>query len=277
MMGFKFDGIHCSNFGIVLRSKKRPVVPEPKIVKEDLPFRNGTYDFSASNPYGHIMYKDREISVECTVVTDGICSLRRISREIAAWLGGKEAPLVFDDESHVFYIGRVSNRIDFEQQISKLGSFTVVFTCHPFAYGSSVSGEIPSYGEGIFYGDHALYGGYNIFSANGDGVVPCVQNEPHLFKVYNFGWYVKPKIVISGSFENIRIGFSDLHLSYDGALSGGSFAFDCEKEMTIQNGMNITNACCGTFFELAPGENILSLEADSIDCDMFFVFRNLYL
>jgi len=98
MLGFKFGGIHCSEFGICMRSKNRPVLALPKIVTENLAGRDGSLDFSAANPGGRVLYNDRELSVDCGFVADSYGDIRHKARAIAAWLAGGSKVLEFDDE-----------------------------------------------------------------------------------------------------------------------------------------------------------------------------------
>ncbi|MDR0405383.1 MAG: phage tail family protein [Clostridiales bacterium] len=278
MLGFEFNGVHSSRFGLVTRSKNRPILPEPKTVTEEALCRDGVYDFSAANPYGRVMYKTREITVDCNFISTGMPDTRRRARAIAAWLGCGEARLVFDDERAVYYMARVSNRIDLQQQISKIGFFTVVFTCRPFAYGAVASGELPVYGAGLCYGDGIRYGGFNRFYADNAGISPCFGGDAREFNAENFGtMYAKPHIVLEGAFHNVRIGMADgRYLRYPRSAAG-TLVFDCERLHTVLNGENVTNLTEGAFFELAPGDNVMRISADDIDCAVNFAFRFLYL
>ncbi len=284
MLGFSFDGIHCGSFGIIMRSKNRPVLPEPKRVIEEIPARHGVYDFSAANPYGRVMYNQREVSVECRVVCKSVEDLRQTARQIAQWLSCGEARLIFDDEPFVYYLASVANRIDLEQQVGKVGGFTLLFDCRPFAYSTICSGIVPAYGEEISYGDRSQYGGYNIFTATNDGVLPCYDPEVVLFgevideftfNVQNLGTYVKPKIEIEGIFDNLRIISREMFLQLP-AEAYGSLLIDCENRKAILNENNIVNLISGTFLELAPGDNIMRITADDLDCDIRFVFDYRY-
>ena len=48
-------------------SKNRPILPEPKIVSEDIPGMDGEYDYSNVNPDGEIKYKPRMIDIDFTL------------------------------------------------------------------------------------------------------------------------------------------------------------------------------------------------------------------
>ena len=276
MLGFKFNGVHSNGIGLIMRSKNRPILPEPKIVTEEIHSADGVYDFSSANPYGRIMYRQREISVDCNFISRSVPRLRSKAHEIASWLSCGEARLVFDDEPDVFYLAKVANRIDLNQQISDIGSFTIVFSCRPFAYSFVKSGDIHSYGNGLKYGDLVSYGGYNRFVITNNGVEPHLPLGDFVFNVRNFGTHVKPIIEFDGVFKNALITFDDKFLRLPQNASGFLYA-DCEKRKVVLNGMNITNHISGSFFELAPGDNIMSISGDDISCDLVFSFNYLYL
>ena len=49
LYGLTFNGRHSSEFGLVMFSRNRPILPEPKLVAEDIPGMDGEYDFSVDD------------------------------------------------------------------------------------------------------------------------------------------------------------------------------------------------------------------------------------
>ena len=49
--GFIFKDRHSSDFDVTVRTKSRPILPSVKENIVDLPYRDGGYDFSKSNPF----------------------------------------------------------------------------------------------------------------------------------------------------------------------------------------------------------------------------------
>ena len=140
MYGLTFNGRHSSEFGLVMFSRNRPILPEPKIVAEDLPGMDGEYDFSAVNPDGEIKYKPRMLDIDFTIKERNPYWLRLKANQIAAWLSCGEQKLVFDDEPNKYYLATVANKLDLGNQILSIKTFTVHFRCRPMKYGIALEG-----------------------------------------------------------------------------------------------------------------------------------------
>ena len=132
-MGFSFNGVSSSTYGIIMKSKNRPVMPQMRQTYETVFGRDGTYDFSDGT------VEDRIIEVECSFVSTTVANLRSNLRSIAGWLHEKDKKqLIFNDDTGVYYMARVANQIDFEQTAT-VGTFTIIFRCEPFAYSTTLS------------------------------------------------------------------------------------------------------------------------------------------
>jgi phage-related protein len=122
-------------------SRNRPILPEPKIVAEDLPGMDGEYDFSAANPDGEVKYKPRMQDIDFTLKERNPTRLRAKANQIAAWLACGEKQLIFDDEPDKYYLATVSNKLDLDNQILSIKKFTVHFKCRPMKYGVNIEGS----------------------------------------------------------------------------------------------------------------------------------------
>lgn len=265
--GFTFNNIHSSEIGLTVRTKNKPIIPTPKRVTSSISTRDGVLDYSLSNPYGHILFEEREISVECSFIKKSLEEIRRTARAIAVWLAYPEGQLVFDDEPDVYYIARVSNRLDLDQQLFR-GSFRIVFSCQPYARSFFKSGIVASYGEGLSYDGTIIYGGLNSFYITKAKTV-SVKNE---------GVYVKPTIKIEGSFDKISIVCNNKTLLCDSPLKNETLIIDCEKMTAVKN--NVTNALTtisGNFIELKNGNNSVKFSGSNLDCTVTFEFNYLYI
>lgn len=129
--GMAINSAHSSNFPLLVRSVTRPVLPMVRQQYETIPGRDGSYDYSDGK------LEDAVVSVECSLITESITSLRAAVRAISQWIygNGGKVRLRFDDEPAVFYYGRIANQID-PEQIATIGEFTLQFRCDPFAYSS---------------------------------------------------------------------------------------------------------------------------------------------
>ncbi|MCI8554151.1 MAG: hypothetical protein HFJ80_04310 [Clostridiales bacterium] len=149
MIGFTFRGKHCYNdYGLVMRSKDRTVLPSRRKRQLEIPLRHGMYDFEGST------YNDRVIQVDCFLDGGSGPELRRKIRRIALWLS-EPGRLRFDDEPELSYQARIYSAISLEQVLAA-GLFSLLFECRPFARGAemSVSAPITKSGQqvGISYG-----------------------------------------------------------------------------------------------------------------------------
>lgn len=130
MNGFTFGGRHCSEFGVTMRSKDRPILPELRHNDMEIPGRDGVLDL------GHNTYAVRIIEIACFVTSENLPSFRQRLREIAKWLSTKSL-LSFDDEPDKTYYGRIYSAVSLEQILAN-GSFTLIFECDPMAQGKTV-------------------------------------------------------------------------------------------------------------------------------------------
>ena len=129
MIGFTFNGRHCSKFGIVMRSKNRQLLPEPNDSYVQVPGRQGSILFPRE-------LADRKIEIDCAFVEKSLLDLRTKVREIAAWLYTENREILsFDDESEKYYRGKLAQAIDFEH-LAVMGQFSLIFVCEPLAYGA---------------------------------------------------------------------------------------------------------------------------------------------
>ncbi|MCL2577983.1 MAG: dockerin type I repeat-containing protein [Defluviitaleaceae bacterium] len=66
-MAFKWNGVHITELGIIASAETLPVLPEPRIITEEIPGRDGYLDFSTFNPAGRIHYRPREWRFLCSM------------------------------------------------------------------------------------------------------------------------------------------------------------------------------------------------------------------
>lgn len=178
--GFSFNGKHCSDYGIIMRSKNRQLLPAGNDQYKEIPGMDGSYLFPDT-------LKDRYIDIDCAVLETSLLALRQKARQISAWLHTPaRAKLIFDDEPGVFYWAKLINPVDL-QQMFVLGEFSLQFRCLPYAYSVSpvvVEQELAS-GESITLANAGTANtpvfieitnpsvtGYAAFPALGAGVCP---------------------------------------------------------------------------------------------------------
>jgi predicted phage tail component-like protein len=268
--GFVFNNKHSFNdMGIVMKSKNRPILPEPRIIAEEILCRDGEYDFSEANPDGRTKYKPLPIEVECSCLRKDMAYLRIKAHEIASWLACGEKQLIFDDETAVYYLARISNKLDLATEIGRIGRFTLQFKCRPFGFSRVRSDQALQLGMGLMLGY-----GYRLDMSPTTFVVAGAA----AYSVYNPGTYVKPLIRISGSCSTISFTANGKTITYGAALSGGQLDIDCEKQTAIKNSTtNAMSDVTGKFIELVNGSNSLQISGTGLNCTVTLIFNYLYL
>lgn len=269
--GFTFNGKHSLNdMGIIVKSKNRPILPEPKIVVEELNGVDGDYDYSDVNPDARTKYKSRIMDVDCSFKTKNMSYIRVKAHEVAAWLACGEKQLVFDDETAVVYLARVNNQVDLETQIAKIGRFTIQFKCRPLGLSPVTSNEDINFGDGLMCGY-----GYRL------DMVPTIFNitgAAAALNIYNPGTYVKPLIRVTGSFAWIAFSTNEKSLTYGAPLANEKLDIKCAEFECIKNDTeNCMNNLSGDFIEFANGNNALYISGVSLNCTVTLIFNYLYL
>lgn len=247
MNGLSFNGIHCSEYGLVMRSKNRPILPEPKIVAEDIPHRDGELDYSAVNPDGRIKYKPVAFDIEFSFAEKNMANVRAKAHQIALWLSCGEAQLCFDDDPCKYWMAKVVNKLDLANEMISLRTFTAQFRCYPYAFSKKLT--VKKYKDII-------------------APVDKVINNP--------GTYVLPRIKVEGSFSTLTLSCGGKTLTYNDALDNADIVienFHCIKDGSINAG----NKLSGQFFEFANGNNTLSIGGTDLNIDVTVSFRAQYL
>lgn len=249
-MDLIFNGTHSSNdLGLKMYSKVRHILPEPKLVYEDIPGTDGEYDFSEVNPDNRTKYKPFTEEITFSIIELNSTAIRIKAREIAKWLSCGEQKLIYDDEPNVYYLARIINKLDIENQLIKLKSFTALFKCRPYGYALN---ELSESFEGIIIGESQI--------------------------INNPGTYVKPVITITGTFSTLTLTLVDKTLTYSDAINEAEIVIDCENMSCVKDEyINKNNKLSGEFFEFENGNNILEIDGTNLNCNVEVRFRPRYL
>lgn len=245
--GFKFKGIHSSEYGVTVRTKSRPLRPEVKSFTVDMPCRDGVYDFTRANPMERECYYERNITVSMAVCASGLGELQNKLSQLALWLTGS-GELVFDDMPYTVWQGRLIDEIVFlPEHAGRSAVIEIVFRVQPFS-------------TCVFDSDGPML----------DFTVPLDTNIPigidaHLtgtvtgsenIRVLNFGDRpVRPVIKLTGNVRSVIMTACGKTLSF---TASGEASVDCEKQ-SVMSGDNYL-AVSGEFFELKPGANTIRIE-----------------
>ncbi len=249
--GFNFNGTHSSQFGVSVKTKSRPIRPSARSAYLQVPYRDGSYDFSTSNPYGREFYNDRQFSVTISVCADNLNLMQKKLTQLSSWLCGS-GELIFDDIPLVVWTGSVTDEIIYmPEHRGHTAVLEVTFTVRPFSdcvfdmNGPYIGMDSIVLDDSFPISIDELYT-YTV-SGNGDVVIMNVGDRP-----------VRPVIEISGDTADIRLGLNGKYILFN---ADGDTVVDFDRQsITNKNGrVKIT----GEFFEFPKGENILNVKNSS--------------
>ncbi len=125
--GLKFKEKHSyKDFGLIMKSVDRSLLPAVKRQQIDIPFIDGKIDLQREP-----VYDNRIITVSFIYHFKDLYDMQAKKRQMAGWLSGS-GNLVFDDEPDKFYEAKVFDAIAIEQSLKRM-SVQVAFECKPFA------------------------------------------------------------------------------------------------------------------------------------------------
>lgn len=121
-----------TDFGVTL-SYFLPQPPSLKIIKEDVPFMHGSYDFSLL--YGEQAYNDRRILCRLQFFDTDKIRLYIKYGELLEWLiGSGTSRLEYTGEPGLYYMARVEEAPSWNRFYAT-GSLDFAFTAYPFKFG----------------------------------------------------------------------------------------------------------------------------------------------
>lgn len=123
---FNFRGRNCEQFGILMNTVHRTLIPQKRKNLIEIPGRDGRTDASLTENYSNVV-----LTVECGYKATSQQTVRTMARDIAGWLSRK-GELEFTDEPGKYYDAQVISEIPLETCL-RIGRFTIEFDCFPFA------------------------------------------------------------------------------------------------------------------------------------------------
>lgn len=254
--GFTFKGRHSDEFGLVMKTSSRPILPEMKSYTYESPLMDGVYDFSAANSYGREFYRNRSFTLIMQVYAENLAELQHKISHISVWLTGR-GELIFDDTPLVKWCASVLNGIDYApEKYGRKAVLSVSFDVQPFSECIFDTADGPALDMPIML----------------DTAIPIDTEAALTFgtntiNVTNCGtWYVRPTLIFdvsesSGCFTNLSVECGGKQLSI-GMVSSSynlkKIVIDLEKHTVKDgNGINLMKYVSGEFFELAPGKNTI--------------------
>lgn len=117
--------------------------PSKKKIKDSVPYRNGSYDFSTVGSNGEIIYNERELKINFNLKCKNKLELYSKYTSTLEWLlGSPKSKLTFNFIPGYYFLGEVENSPTFEEVLQRAGRLEVIFVCDPFKYGTELAGEL---------------------------------------------------------------------------------------------------------------------------------------
>ena len=200
-----------------------PQPPEPKVIKQSVPFMNGSYDFSTVATNGEIVFKDRKIDCSIEFVGKSKGELMNLYTELLEWLLVEKCDLIYTGEPDMKYLARVEEVPSFDLFYSLGGTLKFSFIAEPFKQSIDyISDNMP----------------WDTFNFLNGYLAPTSFNvtENQNIVVYNPGRTISPKINVSSNMTIIRDGIViDL-------FSGNNI----NKDFKLLQGANTINIAVGS-------------------------------
>ena len=131
-MGLTYRGKHSlRDFGMQTKITDLPITPPKKTdYEEDIPYRDGSIDFSESG--GRVFYKDKTIEVEFYLICNDTAKRNKTIEQFVTWINGGKGELILDDMPFTKWIASPITVEDMTIMLQRAGKTVVAFRCEPF-------------------------------------------------------------------------------------------------------------------------------------------------
>ena len=131
MTSFTYNGRSSADFGLHIEKKDVFSAPEYDAEFISIPGRSG----DIINP--NCRFSNIKVTYTVFLARKNTAALASVLRDIKGWLysePGRYHELTDSYDAEHFRYGVISGSLDIEEQLNKIGSFTVTFNCKPFKY-----------------------------------------------------------------------------------------------------------------------------------------------
>lgn len=209
---FSFDGIMMRRtYGVAVDKVHDMILPPARKRKINIPNRDGSYDFGVKN------WDERTVILDCNISK----ILTRAELRDLSYTLSKKSRIVLWTEPEKYYIGQIYNPDVFNKIGRGQQSFSLEFTCEPYAYGEISTQELSV--------------GTNTVNYKGTAETPC------LLILQNTG---------ETAVSSVRIGAASMSESYAGIYQYSLTRFGLRGE-----GMRLLSDCL-VEVEMAPGDEL---------------------
>jgi predicted phage tail component-like protein len=227
-MWFQFGDIRSDELNIKVLRIRKPILPEFQDHRETIPGLDGTILYPQP-------FESKPIEIDCLLQHADRYNKYVENRLLAKLYSREEQKLITSDEPDVFYLGKLSGNFTPDPH-KTLSSFTLSFTCQPFAY--SLNKKVMSFTKNSA----------DLFTVTSDGTAYS-----------EFKLTLTPQITVEN--VNIRVGHAVLVYGEEVA-AGESLVIDTDAAEAFIDGENVTINLSGEFPVLCPGENTIQITAN---------------
>ncbi len=131
MTSFTYNGRSSADFGLHIQSKSVFSAPEYDTEFISIPGRSG----DIINP--NRRFANIKVTYTVFLARKNTAALAAVLRDIKGWLYSEPDryhELTDSYDAEYFRYGVISGNLDIEEQLNKVGSFTVTFNCKPYKY-----------------------------------------------------------------------------------------------------------------------------------------------
>ena len=131
MTSFTYNGRSSAEFGLHIEKKDVFSAPEYDAEFISIPGRNG----DIINP--NRRFANIKVTYTVFLARKNIAALAAVLRDIKGWLYSEPDryhEITDSYDAEYFRYGVISGNLDIEEQLNKIGCFTVTFNCKPFKY-----------------------------------------------------------------------------------------------------------------------------------------------
>ena len=249
---FVFNGVESSQFNLVCKSVKRPLLPPVKLRRVELLGISGVYDFDDNE------YDMRPITMKIQYIGTSYQELRTRARSIAAWLSTTTwGKLRIHDEDDKYYLAKVTEQIDLET-LWEFGSADIAFDCQPFAY--SVEEEVKMLEVVELTNYEFINPGTRLIN-------------------YRSTQGSKSRVKVVGSWTTLSLAMNGKTLNYPEAGNGTLILDNVEMECVLEgvNKFSVLTGDIDTFLKIIPGNNTLTVDGTGLNVSVTIEYIPLWV
>lgn len=253
MNGLNFNGRNSKEFGFVMKSVNRQLIPEIRRQTVQVTGLHGIVDFERD------AYGTKEITVILQYIYKNTSHLMQHLEQVGVWLhsDGKYHDLYFDDQPDRVYRAKLSTKVDVSPN-NRTAALEVTFLCNPpFPYVNGV----PLTPENIIWNTAELDGYQWRQEFTSSGVI----------RLTNTGTTAaKPIIKLVGKFDELTLECDDQTWHYTAPLVYDGIIIDCENETVtrMSDGENLfsnVDPDADDFISIPAGQAEINVTASGID------------